>query len=104
MSGTTSGSGTNLPVTWTKSFIFRPPVEDNFPWNDYREPTANHRLFGKAAQGNRARNIFRLTNGTYTNVDPLDPNLVDKVYYGGHQHFVTETEKADLVANGYTVT
>jgi hypothetical protein len=26
------------------------------------------------------------------------------VYYGGHQHFVTETEKADLVANGYTVT
>jgi hypothetical protein len=84
--------------------IFRPPVEDRFPWSDYRDASPSHRLFARANPGYRARNIFRLTNGTYTNVDPLDPSLVDKVYLGAHEHFVTEQEKADLVAAGYTVT
>jgi hypothetical protein len=79
-------------------------VEDRFPWSDYRESAISHRLFARATPGFRARNIFRLTNGTYTNVDPLDPSLVDKVYLGAHEHFVTEQEKADLVAAGYTVT
>jgi hypothetical protein len=99
----TSGAGTQT-ANWTKSWIFRPPVEDRFPWSDYRESTPSHRLFARANPGYRARNIFRLTNGTYTNVDPLDPSLVDKVYLGAHEHFVTEQEKADLVAAGYTVT
>jgi hypothetical protein len=101
--GNTSGSSTEI-ANWTKSFIFRPPAEDRFPWSDYRDSSPSHRLFARANPGYRARNIFRLTNGTYTNVDPLDPNLVDKVYLGAHEHFVTEQEKADLVAAGYTVT
>ena len=84
--------------------IFRPPIEDRFPWSDYRENTASHRLFGYATQGNRARNIFRLTDGTYTNTDPRDQTLVARTYYGGHEYFVTETEKAELVSAGYEVT
>ena len=100
---TGSGAGTET-ATWTKSLIFRTPVEDRFPWSDYRTFNSQNNLFSKAAQGYRARNIFRLNTGAYTNTDPLDPTLVDKVYYGGHDYFVEQTEKDQLVAAGYTVT
>jgi hypothetical protein len=101
---TGTGTGSSTPGVWTKSLIFRTPVEDKFPWADYREKSIDHALFGYVRQGNRARNIYLLTNGQFTNVDPLDPTLVEKVYYGGHEHFVTPEEKAVLVAAGYTVT
>jgi hypothetical protein len=102
---TAVGSGTSTETSdWTKSLIFRTPGEDRFPWDNYRNSEPAHRLFAKADQGYRARNIFLLTNGTYTNTDPLDPTLVNKVYLGGHNHFVTQTEKDQLVAAGYTVT
>jgi hypothetical protein len=102
---TATGSGTSTQTaTWTKSLIFRTPVEDRFPWDNYRNAEPAHRLFAKANQGYRARNIFLLTNGTYTNTDPLDPTLVTKVYYGGHEYYVDQTEKDELVAAGYTVT
>jgi hypothetical protein len=100
---TGSGLGSELAV-WSKSLIFRPPADDQFAWADRRDPSKDSWFLSKLARGNRARNVFRLTDGTYTNTDPLDPTLVDKVYYGGHQHFVSEAEKADLVAAGYTVT
>jgi hypothetical protein len=102
---TATGSGASTETaTWTKSLIFRTPVEDRFPWDNYRNAEPAHRLFAKANQGYRARNIFRLNTGAYTNTDPLDPTLVDKVYYGGHNYFVDQTEKDQLVAAGYTVT
>lgn len=105
VSRTATGFGSSAQsATWTKSLIFRPPVEDKFPWADYREKTPDHALFGYVRQGNRARNIYLLKNGTFTNVDPLDPAIVDKVYLGGHDWFVTPEEKAVLVAAGYTVT
>jgi hypothetical protein len=101
---TGTGAGTAAPANWTKSLIFRTPADDKFPWADYRENTVDHVFFGKVKQGNRARNIYRLTDGTFTNVDPLNPALVTTVYYGGHDYFVTPEEKAILVAAGYTVT
>jgi hypothetical protein len=92
-----TGSGTSTQTaTWAKSLIFRTPVEDRFPWSDYRTFNSQNNLFSKAAQGYRARNIFRLTNGTYTNTDPLDPILVERTYYGGHDHFVTQEEKDEF--------
>lgn len=102
--GTASGAGT-ATADGTKSFTFRPPNDDDFPWADYRQQSSKaHRLFGFVGQGVRARNIFKLVDGTFTNDDPLDPALVDKVYYGAHVYFVTAEEKADLVAAGYEVT
>jgi hypothetical protein len=102
---TATGSGASTQTaTWTKSLIFRTPVEDRFPWDNYRNSEPAHRLFAKANQGYRARNIFRLTNGTYTNTDPLDPTLVQRTYYGGHEHSVTQEEKDELVSAGYIVT
>jgi hypothetical protein len=48
--------------------------------------------------------VYKLTDGTYTNVDPRNDNLVVKTYLGAHENFVTAEEKADLVAAGYEVT
>jgi hypothetical protein len=101
---TSSGASTDIPANWTKTLIFRPPVEDRFPWDNYNSSTPDHRLFAKASQGYRARNIFQLTDLSYTNVDPLDPTLVKTVYLGGHDILVTQEEKTQLVAAGYTVT
>lgn len=102
---TSTGSGTGTSTAnWTKTLIFRPPVEDRFPWDSYKSSTPDHRLFAKASQGYRARNIFQLTDLSYTNVDPLDPTLIKTTYWGGHDIVVTEEEKSQLVAAGYTVT
>jgi hypothetical protein len=103
-SATGIGVGSSVPGSWTKSLIFRPPVQDKFPWADYRKKTIDHELFGYVRQGNRARNVFLLKTGEFTNVDPLNPTLVDKVYYGGHDIWVTPDEKAVLVAAGFEVT
>ena len=100
---TGSGLGTQT-ATWTKSLIFRPPAEDRFPWINYCEFTPAHRLFAHLEQGYRARNIYRLIDGSYTTNDPGDPSIVEKLYLGAHANFVSETEKAQLVSAGYTVT
>lgn len=104
LTGTNTGTGTQTDGGWSKSFIFRPPADDAFPWADFRDPSDEAWFLSKLQRGARARNIFKLKTGVFTNTDPLDPTLVDKVYYGGHQHFVSAEEKADLVAAGYTVT
>jgi hypothetical protein len=104
VAATGSGTGSSSGGAWSKSLIFRPPADDQFAWAEHNDPSKDAWFLSKLARGNRARNVFRLTDGTYTNTDPLDPTLVDKVYYGGHQHFVSTEEKADLVAAGYTVT
>lgn len=49
----------------------------------------------------RGRNLFLLTNGTYTERQPSDYSLVAKVYYGGHNNEVTAAEVASLTAAGY---
>jgi len=102
---TSTGAGTGTSTAnWNKTLIFRPPVEDRFPWDNYKSSTPDHRLFAKASQGYRARNIFQLTDLSYTNVDPLDPTLIKTTYLGGHDILVTPEEKTQLVAAGYTVT
>jgi len=100
--GTASGVSTSASL-WYKTLVFRPPVDDDFPWADYRNNNIRHRLFGYFAQGQRARNVYKLVDGTFTTVDPLDGTVV-LTYLGGHQYNVTQSEKDDLVAAGYEVT
>lgn len=80
---------------------FSPPAQDDFAWANYRDNSAAHRLFGYIRQGVRAQNLFYLTDGTFTNVDPLNPDLVDKVYYGGHTYEITAEEATILTDAGY---
>lgn len=51
--------------------------------------------------GNRGRNVFKLTDGTFTESDPFDPSLIAITYHGGHIHPVEGQEEADLIAGGY---
>jgi hypothetical protein len=49
----------------------------------------------------RGRNVYLLTNGTFTEIQPSNIATVNKVYYGGHDIEVTAEEVAALTAAGY---
>ena len=101
---TGSGTGADIAATFTKSFIFRPPAEADYPMSSYYDQTPAGRLFSFMEPGKRRLNLYKLTDGTFTSVDPRDDSRVSKIYFGGHNNFVTEEEKTDLVAAGYEVT
>jgi hypothetical protein len=61
-------------------------------------------LFSRLEQGERRLNVYKLSDGTYTSIDPRNDNLVVKTYFGSHNNIVTAEEKADLIAAGYEVT
>jgi hypothetical protein len=96
---TGSGAGT-ATVLSVKLFIFRTPTDD-YPWVEFQDFSAAKRLFGKVTPGTKGKNIYKLTDGTYTDVDQRDVGAFTKVYLGGHNNFVTQEEKDDLVAAGY---
>lgn len=81
--------------------IFVPPVQEKFAWASYRDNSAAHRLFGYVRQGDRSQNLFYLKDGTFTNVDPMNQELVDRVYYGGHTYEITDDEATILTNAGY---
>jgi hypothetical protein len=91
--------------------IFRPPT-DNFVVpvivGDYmgglrlsKDQRLANRLGGRIEASPRGRNIFLLTNGTYTDNQPSSLTMVSKVYYGGHDNEVDAAEVAALTAAGY---
>jgi hypothetical protein len=91
--------------------IFRPPT-DNFVVpvivGDYmgglrlsKDQRLANRLGGRIEASARGRNIFLLTNGTYTDDQPSSLSMVAKVYYGGHDNEVDADEVASLTAAGY---
>ena len=49
----------------------------------------------------RGRNVFQLTDLSYTENQPSNMSTVIKVYYGGHDIEVDATEVASLTAAGY---
>lgn len=56
------------------------------------------RFYGPEARG---RNVYKLDDGTYTEVDIRDEGQIEKIYHGGHVHIITDQEAADLTAAGY---
>ena len=56
------------------------------------------RFFSPEARG---RNVYRLNDGTYTEVDIRDEGQIEKVYHGGHVIEITAQEVSDLTAAGY---
>jgi hypothetical protein len=73
-------------------------------WANYHSATPANRLFSRLEPGSRRLNVYKLSDGTYTSIDPRNDNAVVKIYFGSHENFVTAEEKADLVAAGYEVT
>ena len=101
-SATGSGTGsTGAAVTTNKLFIFRPPVNDSFAWNDRLRPVSGDFLLRKLVPGTRAKNVYKLTDGSYTTNQPAEVEDYLLVHLGAHNNFVSAAEKADLVAAGY---
>jgi hypothetical protein len=96
---TASGTGSST-ATQNKLFIFRTPTSE-LPAADFFAKDIANRLFSYATPGTRGKNIYKLTDGSYTDVDPRDPDDYTKLYYGGRINFVSAEEKADLVSAGY---
>lgn len=87
--------------------IFRPPTDDFVPLalppkpEDSQEARVAFNLFSHYANDPRGRNVFKLTNGTFTENEPNDNTLIAKVYFGGSDNVVTPQEVAELTAAGY---
>lgn len=90
---------------------FNPPT-DNFvvpvTISDYmgglhlsKDQRLANRLGGRIEASPRGRNIFLLTDGTFTDNQPSSLSMVSKVYYGGHDNEITAAEATALTAAGY---
>ena len=80
---------------------FTPPTDELVVWADPFDTTVAHRLFRYLHPGERGRNVFKLTNNSYTENQPGDMTTVSVTYYGGHSHPVSAAEAALLTAAGY---
>jgi hypothetical protein len=104
---TASGSGagaTSEDATWSKSRIFRVPQTTTYSFAssvyDITYDRPKDRLFSRVPALIRAENLFETTNGDYTINNPGSADTV-KIYYGGHNIFLDDTEVAELTAAGY---
>jgi hypothetical protein len=95
-----AGTGTGT-ADWVKSHIFRVGITSDYSFAARYPETDSDRLFAHTPQGIRAYNLYKLTNNTYQITDPRRPELVAKIYYGGHDIFLDDTEVAELTAAGY---
>jgi hypothetical protein len=59
------------------------------------------RLCSRIIPSSRGRNIYLLTDGSYTDNQPALFSDVSKTYYGGHDNVITSAEAASLTAAGY---
>jgi hypothetical protein len=87
--------------------IFRPPTDDFVALGvppqefDSQEVRLAYNLFKHYDAEPRGRNVFLLTNGTYTENEPNDITTIAKVYWGGSENEVSADEVASLTAAGY---
>lgn len=87
--------------------IFRPPTDDfvilGIPPKEFdsQEARVAYNLLRHFDAEPRGRNVFLLTNGTYTENEPNDITTIAKVYWGGSNNEVDADEVASLTAAGY---
>ena len=80
---------------------FTPPTDELVVWADPYKTSIEHRLFRFLHPGDRGRNVFKLTNNSYTENQPGDMSTVAITYHGGHVHTISAAEAAALTAAGY---
>jgi hypothetical protein len=99
---TATGSGTGTSSTTTfKNLVFRTPATTEIAAANWRDNTVADRLFKHAQPTYAGVNVYKLTDGSYTQVEQRDYDLIEKVYWGGTLNVVSQEEKDDLVAAGY---
>jgi hypothetical protein len=87
--------------------IFRPPTDDFVPLalppkpDDPEEVRLAYNLFRHYGNDPRGRNVFKLTNGTFTENEPNDNTTIARTYFGGSDNIINDQEAAELTAAGY---
>lgn len=87
--------------------IFRPPTDDfmvlGIPPKEFdsQEVRLAYSLFKHFDAEPRGRNVFKLTDGTFTENEPNDNTTIARTYFGGSDNIVSATEVAELTAAGY---
>jgi hypothetical protein len=76
---------------------FRPPTDPFVRFDD----GSGTGIFTFLKGWPRGRNVYKLVSGEFTEYQPGDMTLVEKIYHGGHIHPLTPEEEADLIAAGY---
>jgi hypothetical protein len=97
---TGSGTGTDT-ADWVKSRIFRVPYTYQYVGGFFNDFDGANRLGSYIKSNVRARNLYKLTDNSYTIVDQRDLGQVRKVWYGGRDHFLTAAEVTELTADGF---
>lgn len=97
---TGSGAGTGT-ADWDKSHIFRVPYTDTYGGGAFGEFDVENRLGSYYKTYTRGLNLYKLTSGEYTTVEQRDQGQVAKLWHGGRDHFLTDVEYAELVADGF---
>jgi len=76
---------------------FSPPTDNFVFWADARTTG----ILAHLRNGPRGRNVFKLSNGGYTENQPANVGEAVKTYHGGHIHQLTSAEVAELTQAGY---
>ena len=97
---TGSGDGTGT-ADWDKSHIFRVPYTDTYGGGAFGIFDVENRLGSYYKTYTRGLNLYKLTNNEYTTVEQRDQGQVKKLWHGGRDHFLTDVEYAELVADGF---
>jgi hypothetical protein len=79
---------------------FTPPTVLDVP-AVFGQDRENRHPWANFAAKPRGVNVFKLTDGSYTQVQPNDWATIAAWYYGGHSHTVSAGEAALLTAAGY---
>ena len=83
---------------------FVPPTENAVVYGDARTRRGlDWRLWSFYAPTLRGKNVYRLNNETFVEVEPRDLSTVSRVFFGAHKNYVTDAEADALVAAGYSV-
>jgi hypothetical protein len=80
--------------------FFSPPTDDFVVFGSTDDDQAET-LFSKIAGRPRGRNVYELSNGTYTENQPPFLSDVVRTYYGGHSTEITQAEADNLTEAGY---
>ena len=79
---------------------FQTPTDEDVTYSTPLEGGPANALFRHVTPSLRGRNVWKKTDGTFTEVQP-DNEDIDTVYYGGHILTITDAEAAALTAAGY---